>query len=363
MRALNRYSIFLTAVLLSSSQSLAQSQLSLSDDDIRLLDLAFATLAKTTGQTGIRLPGQVIASPNEISQATARYAGTLERWHQLAGSTVARGAVIASIRSPQVLELQQQFLDRDSANTLLQQQVERERQLHASGVISQQRLQISESQLRNSNMLLRASEETLRTAGLNDGDLQRMRAGDFDLGVTFVRAPAAGTVAHQYFRTGDYVAANSVVAGLMVGERPWLALQMPARLLPVLSEQSYLTIAGTDDRLTLRQRDYSIDPETQTVELLAEFDQQVEHSVGQILRVMLHPGRDTVFIPGSAVVHEARQSLVYIRNDQGVEIRELDLLPLGDGYQATSGVSAGEQVLVRGTALVKGMQLGLGSDE
>ncbi len=367
MKALTSYAIFLSALLLGSAlvstQSSAQSELALSEADIRLLDLAFAPLGLTADQSGIPLPGQVIASPNAISKAISRYQGTLERWYQLAGTQVDQGAMLASLRSTPVLELQQQFLDRDNNNTLLRQQVERERQLFASGVIAQQRLQISESQLRSSDMLLRASEQALRNAGLNDGDLQELRAGEFDLGITYIRAPAAGTVAHQYFRTGDYVAANAVVAGLMTGDRAWLSLQMPARLLPALSEQSYLSVAGTTQRLTLRQRDFAIDPDTQSVELLAEFEQTGAHTVGQILRVLLHPGGETVFIPASAVVHEDQQTLVYIRSSQGVEIRALELLPLGDGYQTTAGVSVGEQILVRGAALVKGMQLGLGSDE
>lgn len=367
MKALTSYAIFLSALLIGSTlvstQSSAQSELALSEADIRLLDLAFAPLSLTADQSGIPLPGRVIASPNAVSKAISRYEGTLERWHQLAGARVDQGAVLASLRSTPVLEVQQQFLDRDNDNTLLRQQVERERQLFASGVIAQQRLQISESRLRSSDMLVRASEQALRSAGLNDRDLQDLRDGEFDLGITYIRAPGSGTLAHQYFRTGDYVAANAVVAGLMTGDRAWLSLQMPARLLPALSEQSYLTVAGTMQRLTLRQRDFAIDPDTQSVELLAEFEQSGEHTVGQILRVLLHPGRETVFIPASAVVHEDQQTLVYIRSSQGVEIRALELLPLGDGYQTTAGVSVGEQILVRGAALVKGMQLGLGSDE
>jgi len=70
-----------------------------------------------------------------------------------------------------------------------------------------------------------------------------------------------------------------------------------------------------------------------------------------------------LLIPAAAVVHEGVESLVYVRNPNGVEVRALSLIPMGDAYLAISGIRAGEQILVKGAALVKGIQLGLGTDE
>lgn len=363
MKAVTIINILLSALLLGPSMIVAQSQLALSDEDIRLLDLEFTSLDQTSDQSGISLPAMVIASPDQVSQGISRYAGTIERWHVVAGTEVSRGSILASLRSSGILQLQQQFLEQDSALLSLHQQMERDRQLYSNGVISRQRLQISEAQLRRGELSLRASEELLGNAGLNARDIDLLRNGEIDLGTGYVRAPGDGVIAHRHYRTGEHVEANAVVVSLSTGERSWLSLQLPARLLTLLSEGSHLRVPGSDERLSLRQRDYAIDPDTQTVELLAEFDQPVAHTIGQILRVRLYTGQQNVFVPAAAVVHEGQQTLVYIRNSQGVEIRALDLLPMGEGYLAATGVSVGEQILVRGTALVKGMQLGLGSDE
>ena len=40
----------------------------------------------------------------------------------------------------------------------------------------------------------------------------------------------------------------------------------------------------------------------------------------------------------------------------------IDLIPIGRDYAATGGINAGEVIAVSGTALLKGMQLGLGGD-
>ncbi|MCI5106985.1 MAG: efflux RND transporter periplasmic adaptor subunit [Pseudomonadales bacterium] len=363
MRALTLKPVLLTATLLFGQVLWAQNQIALTDADIRLLELEFAPLQSTGQQAGTGLPARVIASPEQVSQAISRYEGTIERWYQATGAMLDEGSVIASLYSPQILALQQQFLEQDTVTASLRQQLQRDRQLLANGVISEQRLQISEAGLRRAELALEAGRAQLRSAGLEASDITDLLNGEHSLGIGYIRAPVAGELIHRHYRTGEHVMANAVLASLGNDESQWLSVQLPSRLLPLLTEASYLSIAATGERLSLRQRDFSIDAESQTVELLAEFDQPVNRPVGQLLTVMLHPGRDTIYLPSSAVVHEAGETLVYVRTAQGVEIRALELLAIGDGYQATSGVRVGEQVLVRGAALVKGMQLGLGSDE
>jgi len=53
---------------------------------------------------------------------------------------------------------------------------------------------------------------------------------------------------------------------------------------------------------------------------------------------------------------------VYVKTVNGVTPRQLDLIPIGRDYLVHSGLRAGEQIAVSGTALLKGMQLGLGGD-
>ena len=346
MRALKLNGVLLTTALLFGQALWAQNQIALTDADIRLLELEFAPLQSAGQQAGIGLPARVITSPEQVSQAIARYAGTIERWHRPAGAMVEQGAVLASLYSPQILALQQQFLEQDNVTASLRQQFERDKQLLASGVISEQRLQISEAALRRAELTLEAGRAQLRSAGLDGNDVAALLNGEHSLGTGYVRAPVAGDIIHRHYRTGDHVMANSVMASLGSDESLWLSVHLPSRLLPLLTDASYLSIAGAGERLTLRQRDFSIDADSQTVELLAQFDQSVNRPVGQLLTVMLHPGRETVYLPSSAVVHEAGETLVYVRTAQGVEIRALDLLAIGDGYQATSGVRVGEQVLV-----------------
>lgn len=355
-------SLFL--LLLLSAQALhAQESIPLSEADIELLGLEFTPVVPAERQAGISLPGQVVSSPETMTRGISLYAGVLSHWHHEAGASVRAGEVLATIRSSEILSLQQDYLTSRNELYLAQQRLDRDRQLFDNGIISRQRLQETESVLRSIELQVSGLTQRLAQAGLEEQELAQLVAGDFELGTLSIRAPVAGVLNHRAYTTGEFVPENAVVAELTGGDSPWLSVQVPARLLPFLDVGSQLSIVGSGQSLTLRQRDFSVDPDSQSVEVLAEFDESVSLVPGQLQTVSLHPQSGALFIPADAVVHEGVETLVYVRSAAGVEVRALDLMPVGDGYLATAGVSAGEELLIRGTALVKGIQLGLGSDE
>lgn len=352
--------LFLT---LGTLPAFGQNQISLDEADIQLLELEFAPVAVAERQLGVSLPGVVVSPPDASSLGISLYSGVLERWHAAPGEAVEAGAALATLRSVEVLEAQRHYQVANTELSLALQQFERDSQLFEAGIISRRRLLESETTLGGAQAALRSMESQLMAVGLRQTDLQALLAGEFDLGTFTIRAPAAATLSHRAYITGEHVPANAVVAELNGNDRPWLSVQVPARLSPLLELGGSLSTAASGYTLTLRQRDFNIDVLSQSVEVLAEFDGQVPVVPGQLQTVVLHPRPGAMLIPAAAVVHEGVESLVYVRIPNGVEVRPLSLIPMGDAYLATSGIQSGEQILVKGAALVKGIQLGLGSDE
>jgi len=124
-----------------------------------------------------------------------------------------------------------------------------------------------------------------------------------------------------------------------------------------------ISVAGTGQTLTLRQKDFVIDSNNQTNELVAECDGESACTTGQIIAVVLPPSRQGMLIPDRAVVHSGNAATIYIRTDTGAETREPDLPPVGADNLAETGVRAGEMIAIQGSAVLKGIQLGLGSGE
>ena len=340
-----------------------QQHLSLSQADIDLLGLEFAPVAFADRQAGIELPARVVTSPDAVTDVRSRYAGILERWYHQAGTVLESGDVLADIRSPEVLSLQQEYLVAHNNLLLEQQRLEREQRLLEQGIISEQRFQQTEGQQRAAELATNTVAMQLGQAGMNETDLRRLREGSYETGVLSLRAAQGGLLTHRVFRVGQYVEANEVVARLDQPGNPWVAVQVPARLAAFLEIGGKLSLLDTGENLTLRQRDFTIDPTSQSMEVLAQFDDPAKYVTGQLLTVSLLPGQGALFVPADAVVREADRTLVFVRTPEGVEVRDVSLLPAGNGYLAGSNLNVDDEILVQGAALVKGMQLGLGSDQ
>ena len=68
-------------------------------------------------------------------------------------------------------------------------------------------------------------------------------------------------------------------------------------------------------------------------------------------------------MPNSAVVHSGNETTVFVRTAAGIEARTVALEPMGADYVASGGLKAGDEIVVRGTAVLKGIQAGFGDLE
>lgn len=349
--------------LLQVNLSHGQETIQISEQEAELLGLEFKTLGYSDQGAGIRLPGLVIASPEISSAAVNRFSGVLEQWMVEPGERVETGQLLARVRSMEVMELQQEFLMAQTNVKLEEERVQRDEELLQGGIISQQRLQQSRGNSRLAEVTLESLAMRLAVAGFTQEQLTDLDVHDQYFGVQQIRSPGSGVLTHRAYSVGQYVGDNETIATISEVENTWLSVQVPGRLASFINSQSTVSITGSEERLTLKQRDFEINSATQTIEVLAQFNRRSNAILGQLIDVRIQPGQDTLFVPSSAVVFEGNDAYVYVQTLDGVEVRNPQLMAAGAGYLVQSRLDEGDRVLVRGAALVKGMQLGLGSEQ
>ncbi len=348
------------SLLFVARLALAQDMFVISDSEMQLLGMEINAVTRATENLGVQLPASVIPAPDSGSSLISMFSGVLSVWRIAAGAPVSAGDVVAEVRSMELMSAQRDYLTRLGMQRMAKQQLDRDTQLFNEGVIAESRLQQTENQFASAAVDLRASEQLLALAGMNGADLQALQAGNAVLGVMYLRAPADGVLAHRAAVVGDFIEANSMVGEVTPGSRPWVAMQVPARLSALVSGGVSFSSGSGKHELQWRSQDYVIDTRNQTFEILLQFTEPAALVPGQLLDVTIHPAADALLIPAGAVVHEKGQTLVYVHTPNQLQARPLDLVPVGEGYMAQSGIAAGEQIVVKGAALVKGMQLGLG---
>ena len=352
---------FILPTVFFLSQALcAQEDFEISNEEINLMGLEFGLVTTVERQLGVQLPAHVISAPDSETALISRFSGVVDSWQKQAGEPVMAGEVIAVVRSMDLIDEQQAYLEHWSELQLAEQKFSRDQKLLEQGIIAESRYQQATQVLSGARSQLRASENLLTMAGLHERDLTALRNGQTELGLAQLRAPVDGVLAKRMFTVGDAIDANVAIARLTQSGNAWVAIKVPARLLGLFGPDSQLSTPSGDWGLTLRARDFVINPATQSAEILAQFTVDVPLLLGQMVNVVIHPSPAALMVPAAAVVHEGDQTLVYVYGSGAIQMRALQLVPVGDGYVTHAGISLGEQLVVKGAALVKGMQLGLG---
>lgn len=341
----------------------AQEKIQLKPDDVQRLGIVFAAVKAGTEGTGPRFPATVIGSPDGISALTAPYAGTIENWLTAPGADVRAGQPLVAIRSRDVLLVQQEWMAAATARDTARAELERSERLQSEGVVSAQRVAQARRAHEQAAFTQQAAEESLRRVGFDADAFSAMRSKGENLGVYRLVATADGVVTRRSGVTGDFIEANTTLLRLRATGPGWVSLQVPARIVGGLSIGQKLKLSPGGQELVLRQKDLGVDDRSQTVSLLAEFAAETDHLPGQIISVELPPPASGVLVPGSAVVHSGNETSVYVRTAGGIESRTLALQPLGADYLALSGLTAGQEVVVRGAAVLKGITAGFGNIE
>jgi len=341
----------------------AQEPVAISAEDIVRMGVVFSAAAAADTSSGARFPATVVNSPDSAASVSALWSGTLSAWSGIAGAPVSAGSVLATVRSQDVLAVQEAWMAAVTAQESADFALRRDESLFSQGVIAQQRLNQTRLSQQQAAFAERSARAQLTLAGFDATRLQALREQGRGLGEFHLLAPEDGVLTQRLHPAGAWVEAGDVVATLNAGARRWVSAHVPARAASGLSIGQRLSIADNGEALTLRQKDHVIDSSNQTIELLAEFDGETALTTGQIVALVLPPSAPGVLVPDRAVVHSGNSTTLYVRTASGVEARTLVLQSIGADYLALDGIAPGEEIAIQGTAILKGIQLGLGGGE
>lgn len=359
---MRRAALLITTCTLCSAWA-DPSVIALSAADQQRLGIEFDEVKANSSADGFQVPAQVIESPDQRSQVTAFFSGTLGEWHLQGGQPVQRGQIVASINSPELMVLQEQWLAADNHLQDVSQQLQKDKQLLADGVISEQRLRQTQRAHRQAVFNLQARRQQLYQAGVSDADLNALQTGEQLPGHYYLRAPQTGTFNRHLLAVGDTIASSQQIASVTDPSALWLRARLPLALAKRVNTGDRLQLAEGMSSLTLVSKNTALHPSTQQIEILAQFDRPGHYFPGQQVALIVPAAGQGFRIPAAAVTHTGDATIVFIKRKAGIEARALDLVPLGEDYLAINNIDSSEQLVVQGSAQLKGIQLGLGGGE
>ncbi|MFG1428725.1 efflux RND transporter periplasmic adaptor subunit [Roseixanthobacter glucoisosaccharinicivorans] len=307
----------------------------------------------------------------ERVELRSRVAGAIQAVHFREGALVKEGALLITIDpapyQAEVDRTQAQVTAAEARVALTKADLERGQRLFESRTVAQRDLDERLNAHREAQANLRAAQATLQSAELN-------------LSYTEIRAPVSGRVGKLEVTAGNLISAGpgSVVLTTLVSTDPIYASfhadeevvlralaglspetgsdKLPLERIPV--EMLTVTSNGTPVRGHLQLIDNQVDAKTGTVRVRAVFDNPDGRLIpGQFARLRM--GRttnaDALLVSERAVGTDQNKKFVLVVDGEGkANYREITLgEPVGNLRIVTSGLTAGERVVVNGLQRIR----------
>lgn len=311
---------------------------------------------------GLVLQGTVELPPHATELISAPLAGVVQQVLVSPGQRIKAGEPVARLLSPELVTWQRELLQAQAQARLAATRLQRDEQLHAEGIIAGLRLQDSRTQNELAQLAVKERRQTLQLAGVNSASPSLQPA-------LSLRAAAAGTVLEVLATPGQRLDAGMPVAKIARSGKLAIALQATPEQAQNLRVGDTLTLQGCKAPARLAAIAAQVSSENQAVQLRADFTANEDClRINQFVQATVatraaNPGAAAtgLGVPTQAVVRDAGQAYVFVRTPQGFVPTPVELGgQSGAQVLVRSGLQAGDEIAVRGTAALKGAWQGLG---
>ena len=342
-------------------------QLRISQEQIDNLAIKTGPLQSSSNIPLLHAPARVVVPAQREVLISSPQSGLLTRLQVNIGDSVKAGQVVASITSPELVALQQQFLTANSELTLSGQERQRDQHLLQEGVIAERRWQETQALHASKSARIDEAKQLLLMAGMAPSDIATLAKSRQLNNQLTIRTPIAGVVLERMATLGTRLDGQAPLYRVADLSELWLEISVPQQRIAELHlgdgiESEDGTIKG---KITLLGQ--SVTPENQTVSVRAHVERSTTAlRVGQNLNVrLLQTGSDRSFqVPTAAIAQNAGHHYVFVRNAEGFAVTEISVLGKQNDNTLISGELTGnEQVALQGSVALKANWLGLGGGE
>lgn len=275
---------------------------------------------------------------NEEVDLVSELAGRIIEIGFIEGGNVSKGQVLLRINDD---ELQAQLRKAEADLKLAKDDSDRKEQLLAVSGISQEQFDASQAQL----------------AGLQaEADELRVR-----IAKSTIRAPFNGKVGLRSVSEGGYLASNAMIAKLQQVDPIKIEFAVPERYGRMMIPGTMISFTLEGDTATYKGEVYAVDPSVDAATRSVKVRARSTNEKGLLLPgsfakvdVRLERISDALVVPAEALIPDIQgQKVLVIKNGLVASLRVQTGIRSATSVQLTSGVQAGDSVLVTGLLAVR----------
>lgn len=177
-----------------SAAEKAAAEIVMPEKQQQSLGIRVSPLVKNGQMRSKQFPAEITVPIAQERIVTAPQSGLLDTLYVAAGQEVKKGQAIAHISSPELVNLQREYLQAKSQHGLNQKSYNRDSELFKDGIIAQRRYLETEAATQSSDLDVAQKKQALKLTGMSDATIARLKSpADMQSGITLT-APIAGQV-------------------------------------------------------------------------------------------------------------------------------------------------------------------------
>ena len=335
----------------------------LAEEQMARASIEVAAVAERDFGSRLRAVGMIVRSPGSTLTLKTIAGGRVESLDVAPGERVARGQVVVTLHSHELLTMQSEILLAVNQTKLAEQRLEAAKELLAIEGISRLELERREQESLSAQLRYQTLREELLDHGVPEASLDRVLDGQSLDPHLPVVSPVDGVVLEVEVQEQEWVQPYAPL--MVVGDpaRVELELQLApeqANVVSVGDPVEFAPVGRSEEvgRATVITRVPQIDPSTRTVRIRARIDDGAgSFFPGAFVEAVLSHGalRRSLSVPRTAVINLGGDDVVFVASGDG----EFTARPvvLGEShagdYEVVDGLSAGERVAVAGVFFIK----------
>lgn len=266
----------------------------------------------------LKVNGKLDVPPQNLVSISAPLSGFLKSTEMLEGAHVHKGEVLAVIEHPEIVQLQQDFIESKSKYDLAEQDLKRQQDLNKENVNSAKVLQQATSEFNIAHARYKSLEERIRMAGINKGNVL---AGNISGAIT-ITSPINGYVTKVNVNIGKMVNQQDVMFEIVDTEHLHAELTVFEKDITKIKEGQKVrfTLADNPDKeltATVHLIGRSFD-ESRSVRVHCHLDKEDKQLLpGMYINAIIElEGKSVLAVPVDAIVRENQKQYIFVKEDE-----------------------------------------------
>lgn len=335
-----------------------EGMIHLTEQQIAAAKIEVAKVASGTLSHGIPVAGTITANAETLSFIPASVGGILRELRRQLGEPVARGDVLAVIESREIADSKSEYLAALRNQALAQTTLRREESLWKERISAEREVIQARATAEEARIRVDLARQKLAAIGIDQAQISRLPQRDVALLRFFeVRSPLAGRVIARPAELGSSVETNTALFTVADLSSVWVELAVSPLDMTAMREGMTVTVRSGANGASGRSGEAKlifvspvVNNETRTARAVASLaNAEMRWRPGDYVQAVVETGNQpvAVMVPRSALQTIAGEQVVFVRNAEGFEKREVELGRGTDqSVEVTFGLDAGETIAV-----------------